>query len=191
MKSTRFSSSAGTPRTCARNKAKKKTAPGPLRPGSDTKQKKRAHLAHANLAQIRSKKKVSTWPTHLPSYQTKKTVPDTKQKKESSWLTPTWLRYQAEKKRAPGPLQPSLDTLMFIRHYLFFFLFTQKRKFKKLFHASPGTCMDFFFIFLVFSFSTHVLSTCLGTYALLKSANFNCRRFSRVHNHGFVLRSDF
>ena len=80
MKSTRFSSSAGTPRTCARNKgkknrtwltptwlrhqAKKKSAPGPRQPGSDTKQKKSEHLAHS-LAQLPNKK-------NCPRYQAKK-----------------------------------------------------------------------------------------------------------------------
>ena len=29
--------------------------------------------------------------------------PDTRQKKESTWLSPTWLRYPAKKQREPGP----------------------------------------------------------------------------------------
>ena len=74
---------------------KKKRSPGPLRPRSDTKQKKRVHLAQP-LAQIPNKK------TGPDSKQTKKTAPgaprlgsDTKQKK----------------KRAPGTLRPGSDTI--------------------------------------------------------------------------------
>ena len=86
MKSTRNSPSAGTPRTCARNKAKK-TAPGPLRPGSDPKQK-REHLAHANLAQIRSKKKSEHLAHSLAQLPKKKYCPRYQAKKREQLAHP-------------------------------------------------------------------------------------------------------
>ena len=100
MKSTRNSPSAGTPRTCARNKAKK-TAPGPLRPGSDPKQK-REHLAHANLAQIRSKKKSEHLAHSLAQLPKKKILS----------------QIPSKKKRAAGSPQPGLDTKQKKREHL-------------------------------------------------------------------------
>ena len=153
MKSARFSPSAGTPRTCTRNKAKK-TAPGQLRPGSDPKQKKRApgtwptptwlrheakkseHLAHS-LAQLPNKK-------NCPRYQAKKKrAPgspqpglDTKQKKREHL--------------PPGPLQPSSDTLKFISYYLFFFSFHAKKKVQKIIPRKSRNKRGIFFIFFSF-----------------------------------------
>ena len=84
--------------------SKKKRAPGPLRPRSDTKQKKRVHLAQP-LAQIPNKK------TGPGSKQTKKRAPgaprlgsDTKQKKREhlAHSDPAQIPFK-KKKRPPGP----------------------------------------------------------------------------------------
>ena len=57
--------------------------------------------------------------------------------------------------------------VLFFSRFLFF-------SFKNKFHACPGTCLVFWNFFLVLMFSKHVLRTCVGTYAELKTVNLNC-----------------
>ena len=50
--------------------------------------------------------------------------------------------------------------------------------------------LNFFHFFLIWCFSTHVSRTCMGTYAILKIENFNCRG-SRLHTHGLIFHLRF
>ena len=121
MKSQRFSPTVSCYTAYLRKKPSKKKNRTWLRHQG----KKREHLAHANLAQIRSKKKRAPGPL---------TWPVTKQKKLS--------QIPSKKKRAPGSPQPGSDTKQKKRVHLdhsdlaqihscsldiiwFFFLFTQ------------------------------------------------------------------
>ena len=80
---------------------------------------------------------------------------------------------------------------MFMGHARIFFSRKDKKKLKKNPRMSRNMNGFFSIVFLVLYFSTHVLGTCVGTYATLKCGNLNCHRFSRLHNHGFIFHSAF